>query len=116
MIAQRILLSNITATTPTTTTATGTTSPSFGSGRTTLEAKHFASGEELTLAEELIRLSRLTMILTFKAVQDIGPADQLLSLLNQELVTEEERQWLLTATPGNCNCCLRLWECVLYEL
>jgi hypothetical protein len=82
MIAQRVLLSN---------TATN---------KSSLETKNLLSGEELSLAEELIRLSRLTLVLTFKAVQDLGAADQLLTLLNQELVSEEERQWLLAATPG----------------
>lgn len=81
MIAQRILLAN-------------TTNP------TSIEYRSIHNGSELTLSEDLIRLSRLTMILTFKAVQDLGNADQLLSLLNQELINEEERQWLLAATPG----------------
>lgn len=63
--------------------------------------KNFKSGEELKLAEELVRLSRLCLILTFKACQDAGDADQLISLLNQELITEEERQWLLATTLGN---------------
>jgi hypothetical protein len=85
MIAQRVLLSN---------TATD---------KNSLETKKLLSGEELALAEELIRLSRLTLVLTFKAVQDLGVADQLLTLLNQELVSEEERQWLLAATPGTCR-------------
>ena len=81
MIAQRILLAN-------------TTNP------TSIEYRSIHNGSELTLSEDLIRLSRLTMILTFKAVQDLGNADQLLSLLNQDLINEEERQWLLAATPG----------------
>ena len=81
MVAQRILLTN--ATKP-------------GS----FETRSFQDGTELELAEELIRLSRLTLILTFKAVQDLGEADVLVGLLNQELVTEEERQWLLATTPG----------------
>lgn len=81
MIAQRILLAN-------------TTNP------TSIEYRLIQNGSELTLSEDLIRLSRLTMILTFKAVQDLGNADQLLSLLNQDLINEEERQWLLAATPG----------------
>lgn len=82
MVVQRILLS--TATT----------------NRNSPEAKMLANGEELQLAEELIRLCRLTLVLTFKAVQDVGEADQLVKLLNMELISEEERQWLLTATPG----------------
>eukprot|EP01032_Pedospumella_encystans_P008138 gene8138-9693_t len=81
MVAQRILLTN-------------STKP--GSFKT----RSFKDGTELELAEELIRLSRLTLILTFKAVQDLGEADVLVGLLNQELVTEEERQWLLATTPG----------------
>ncbi len=84
MVAQRILLTN---------------SAKPGS----LEAKSFKDGTELELAEELIRLSRLTLILTLKAVQDLGEADALVGLLNQELVTEEERQWLLATTPGKLS-------------
>ena len=90
MIAQRILLAN-------------TTNP------TSIEYRSIHNGSELTLSEDLIRLSRLTMILTFKAVQDLGNADQLLSLLNQDLINEEERQWLLAATPGelyHINMCI----------
>jgi hypothetical protein len=89
MVVQRILLSN--------------SAGSSNSG--TLESKNLANGEELALAEELVRLSRLTLVLTFKAVQDLGEKDQLLSLMNQDLVTEEERQWLLAATPGK-NCAI----------
>ena len=90
MLAQRILLAN-------------TTNP------TSIEYRSIHNGSELTLSEDLIRLSRLTMILTFKAVQDLGNADQLLSLLNQDLINEEERQWLLAATPGelyHINMCI----------
>jgi hypothetical protein len=111
MVVQRILLSN--------------SAGSSNSG--TLESKNLANGEELALAEELVRLSRLTLVLTFKAVQDLGEKDQLLSLMNQDLVTEEERQWLLAATPGKdcsidahtrmfdllCECCLRRSYCAV---
>lgn len=82
MIAQRILLSNALV------------------NKESLEAENLASGEELVLTEELIRLSRLTMVLTFKAVQDLGPADQLLGLVKLDLISEEERRWLLEALPG----------------
>ena len=85
MVVHRILHTN----------TTSTTSP---------EHKNLKSGTELALCEELIRLSRLCMILTFKGVQDLGNADQLIGLLNQELVTEEERQWLLSTTPGTFCC------------
>ncbi len=81
MIAQRILLTN----------TLNQTSP---------ESKNLKNGTELTLSEDISRYSRLCLILTFKGVQDLGGADQLVSLLNQELITEEERQWLLAATPG----------------
>lgn len=108
MVTQRILLSN---TAPT----NSPTSGNSGSGRSaaTLEAKNLLSGEELTLAEEMIRLSRLTLFLTFKAVQDLGERDQLITLLNQQLVTEEERQWLLSATPGKaCSCVMSCYCCI----
>lgn len=65
-----------------------------------LVLRNFKSGEELQLAEELVRLSRLCLVLTFKSCQDAGDADQLISLKNQELISEEERQWLLATTPG----------------
>ena len=83
MIAQRILLTNTV------------------NNNDSIEAVNLASGNELELTEEIIRLSRLTMVLTFKAVQDLGPSDQLLGLVSQDLISEEERKWLLSALPGN---------------
>jgi hypothetical protein len=58
------------------------------------------NGVEKHLAEEMIRYSRLCFVLTFKACQDNGEADQFVTLLKQNLLNEQERQWLLAATPG----------------
>lgn len=118
--------------------------------------KQASPAEEAELSTRLMRYSRLTMILTFKALQAGADTDTLESLLmsppkddnsmiggdnssinnnsirgftystdstatgaesgmgagavepgesakKQELITEEERQWLLAATPGNSH-------------
>ena len=68
--------------------------------------RNMKEGTDIELADRLISYSRLTLILTFKACQDLGPADQLIALVKQGLITEEERQWLLVATPGKLLCCV----------
>ena len=102
--------------------------------------KQASLAEESELSAQLMRYSRLAMILTFRALQTTAETDTLEDLLlvstrafsntsdgserqvssfahsvdagsgnsmvgappskAQELVTEEERQWLLAATPG----------------
>jgi hypothetical protein len=107
--------------------------------------KQASPAEEAELSARLMRYSRLTMILTFKALQAGAETDTLESLLiksppsggaahgtasvdsvqsssfrhtaatagdagaegndntkSQDLLTEDERQWLLAASPGTC--------------
>ena len=89
MIVQRILLSNTSA------------MPVDVPASTILAAENRRNGKEVALSEDLIRLSRLCFILTFKAVQENGHADQLVTQLKDELIDEKEQKWLLDTTSSS---------------